>query len=89
VLQAPLRVNIAIVVLGIFPSALAYLAWAFVLAHTELSRASMGLYLVPPTALLLAALILEEQASLQVIVGGSIVLLSVLCLNLEYQTTRR
>jgi hypothetical protein len=33
VMKAPLRVQWAVLALGIFPSALAYLAWAYVLAN--------------------------------------------------------
>jgi drug/metabolite transporter (DMT)-like permease len=80
---APLQVNLAVVILGIFPSALAYLAWAYVLAHADMGRASMALYLVPPTAMLMASLVLSEQPSLMVILGAMIVLVSVLALNLE------
>jgi drug/metabolite transporter (DMT)-like permease len=87
VAQAPLRVNVAVVLLGVFPSALAYLAWAYVLTHVEVSRASMGLYLVPPTAMLMATLILGEHTSLLVVAGGAIILGSVLALNLEPKLT--
>lgn len=81
--RAPTDVDLAVVILGIFPSALAYLAWAYVLAHTDVGRASMTLYLVPPTAMLMAALALGERPSLMVIVGATIILVSVLALNLE------
>lgn len=81
--RAPTDVDLAVVILGIFPSALAYLAWAYVLAHTDVGRASMTLYLVPPTAMLMAGVALGERPSLMVIVGATIVLVSVLALNLE------
>ncbi|MGX9566719.1 DMT family transporter [Pseudomonas sp. CFBP 5748] len=81
--QAPVSVNLAMLVLGIFPSALAYLAWAYVLAHSNVSRASMALYLIPPTAMLMASLVLAERPSMMVIVGAVIVLMSVLALSLE------
>jgi drug/metabolite transporter (DMT)-like permease len=83
VANAPLRVQFAVVALGIFPSALAYLAWAYVLAHVDLSRATMTLYLVPPTAMAIASVALGEQPTLMVGVGGLVVLISVLALNLE------
>ena len=38
VMKAPLRVQWAVLALGVFPSALAYLAWGFVLRHVDLSR---------------------------------------------------
>jgi drug/metabolite transporter (DMT)-like permease len=80
--QAPTSVNLAVLMLGIFPSALAYLAWAYVLAHSDVSRASMALYLIPPTAMLMASMILAERPSAMVVVGTAIVLTSVLALNL-------
>ncbi|BCX69474.1 MULTISPECIES: DMT family transporter [Pseudomonas] len=83
VANAPLRVQFAVVALGIFPSALAYLAWAYVLAHVDLSRATMTLYLVPPVAMMIASVGLGEQPTLMVAVGAMVVLISVLALNLE------
>ena len=55
VMKAPLRVQWAVLALGVFPSALAYLAWGFVLRHVDLSRATMTLYLIPPTAMGIAS----------------------------------
>jgi drug/metabolite transporter (DMT)-like permease len=83
VAQAPLRVQFAVIALGIFPSALAYLAWAYVLAHVDLSRATMTLYLTPPTAMVIASYALGERPTLMIVVGGLVVLASVLALNLE------
>lgn len=83
VAKAPVDVQMAVTGLGIFPSALAYLAWAFVLAHVDLSRAAMTLYLVPPTAMAIASVALGERPALMVIVGAVVVLISVLALNLE------
>ena len=81
--RAPMQVDLAVIILGIFPSALAYLAWAYVLAHADMGRASMALYLIPPTAMLMASLVLSEQPSLMVILGAMIILVSVLAVNLE------
>lgn len=61
----------------------AYLAWAYVLAHMDLSRATMTLYLVPPTAMAIASVGLEERPTLMVAAGVVVVLISVLALNLE------
>jgi drug/metabolite transporter (DMT)-like permease len=83
VVSAPIHVQWAVLALGVFPSALAYLAWAFVLAHVDLSRASMTLYLIPPTAMAMAAYALGEQPTLTVGAGALVVLISVLALNLE------
>jgi drug/metabolite transporter (DMT)-like permease len=83
VLRAPVHVQLAVVSLGVFPSALAYLAWAYVLAHVDLSRATMTLYLVPPTAMAIASFALGERPTLMIVAGGMVVLVSVLALNLE------
>jgi drug/metabolite transporter (DMT)-like permease len=83
IVNAPLRVNIAVGVLGFFPSALAYLAWAYVLKHMEVSRASMSLYLTPPMAIAIASVLLGEMPSAMVVVGSLVVLSSVLALNLR------
>lgn len=83
VTTAPAHVQLAVLALGVFPSALAYLAWAFVLAHIDLSRAAMTLYLVPPTAMVMASFALGERPTLMIVVGAMVVLISVLALNLE------
>lgn len=87
VVNAPTPVQWAVLALGVFPSALAYLAWAFVLTHIDLSRATMTLYLIPPTAMVIAAIALGEQPTLMVGIGAVVVLISVLALNLERQPT--
>ena len=83
VLSAPMHVQLAVVALGVFPSALAYQAWAFVLAHVDLSQATMTLYLVPPTAMAMASVALGERPTVMIVVGAMVVLVSVLALNLE------
>ena len=83
IVNAPLRVNVAVSILGLFPSALAYLAWAYVLKHMDVSRASMSLYLTPPMAIAIASVLLGEVPSAMVVVGSVVVLSSVLALNLR------
>ncbi len=83
VVQAPLAENVAVLVLGIFPSALAYLAWGYVLKHVQVSRASVAMYLIPPVAMVMAATLLGEHIALQVMLGGVIVLASVAAISLE------
>lgn len=81
--RAPMNVDLAVVILGIFPSALAYLAWAYVLTQLDLTRAAMTLYLIPPMAMLMASFVLGERPSLIVVLGAIIILVSVLALNLK------
>lgn len=88
IIAAPLNVNFAVLLLGIFPSALAYLGWAYVLRHVEVSRASIALYFIPPTAIIMASVILNEKPTASVLVGGAIVITSILTMNLD-QSDRR
>lgn len=88
VAQAPLPENLAVLVLGIFPSALAYLAWGYVLKHVEVSRASVAMYLIPPVAMVMAATLLGEHIAAQVVLGGVIVLASVAAISLEGRWVR-
>ncbi|MBI6912108.1 DMT family transporter [Pseudomonas palleroniana] len=83
VMQAPLPENLSVLVLGIFPSALAYLAWGYVLKHVDVSRAAVAMYLIPPVAMVMAATLLGEHIALQVMLGGVVVLASVAAISLE------
>jgi drug/metabolite transporter (DMT)-like permease len=83
VMEAPAHSQWAVLMLGVFPSALAYLAWGYVLKHVDLSRATMTLYLIPPTAMGIASWGLGERPTVMVLMGAVVVLISVLALNLE------
>lgn len=48
--EAPLHATLAVVYLGLFPAALAYLAWAVVLSRLPAGRAGSLLYAVPVLA---------------------------------------
>ena len=68
----------AAVCLGVVPSGVAYFAWAQVLRDRPASRASAYLYLVPPVAVLLGWLLLDERLGPLQIVGGAIALAGVI-----------
>lgn len=89
VVQASWRVNLAVLLLGVFPSALAYLAWAYVLGRVEVSRASIAMYLIPPMAMLLAAAVLDERLQPSVLLGAAIVIGSVMAMQLEGRWRQR
>ncbi len=81
VMNAPARVNGAVLLLGVFSSALAYLLWAYVLAHTQVSRSVSVMYLVPPVAMVMAAVVLGSTVSMGVGVGAAIVVGSMLAMS--------
>lgn len=69
----------AVVYLGIFPAALAYIAWSYVLNEISASDASLYLYAMPIISSLLGLVILHEYPSYQSICGGMLTLCGALC----------
>lgn len=81
---APPEATLAAVYLGIFPAALAYVTWAYVLARFPASRAASFLYLVPGVATLIAWLWLGEVPGWLALFGGVIALAGVIIVNKNY-----
>lgn len=70
------------VYLGVFPTALAFTAWAYALARASAGRVAATTYLVPPIAVLMSWLLLDETPQSLALVGG------VLCLGGVYVARR-
>jgi drug/metabolite transporter (DMT)-like permease len=78
---APLQATLAVVYLGMFPAALAYLAWAFVLFRLPASRAGSLLYAIPVLAFVIAWGWLREIPSAATVLGGALALGGVVLVN--------
>lgn len=78
---APLSATLAVIYLGVFPSAIAYTTWAYVLAQIPASRAATLLYLVPVLAIITAWFWLAEMPTVLSLIGGAIVLSGVVLVN--------
>ncbi|MGB3632705.1 MAG: DMT family transporter [Rubrobacteraceae bacterium] len=79
--EAPIGATLALVYLGIFPTAIAYVTYAYVFSQLSASRGVSFLYLVGPMAFLIAWIWLGEVPSLLSFVGAGIVLLGVVIVN--------
>jgi drug/metabolite transporter (DMT)-like permease len=65
------------VYLGLVPTALAFTTWAYALSHTTAGRMGATTYLVPPLAILMAWLILDETPPALAVAGGALCLVGV------------
>ena len=81
VTNAPIEATIATIYLGVFPSAVAYVAWSYALSRAPASIVVSFLYLQPVFAVIIAFIWLNEIPVLISIIGGVITILGVFLVN--------
>jgi drug/metabolite transporter (DMT)-like permease len=65
------------VYLGVFPTAVGFMTWAYALSKTPAGRMGATTYLVPPLAILLGWALLGETPEPLALVGGALCLAGV------------
>jgi len=82
--QATATATFATVYLGIFPAAIAYVAWSYALSEMPASRASNFMYFMPILSTMLGWVLLSEMPLWISLVGGLVALLGLWVVNQSY-----
>lgn len=79
--HAPASATLAGLYLGVFPAALAYVAWSHALSRMQASTLSAFLYLSPVLAIAIAFVWIAEVPSVLSLVGGAVAIAGVALVN--------
>lgn len=85
---APLPATLAVVYMGVFPTAVAFTTWGFVLQRSSAGRTAATTYVVPAVAIVLSWLLLGEVPTPLMLLGGVLCLLGVFLTRLPSRTHR-
>jgi drug/metabolite transporter (DMT)-like permease len=84
--NAALPATLAAVYMGIFPGAIGYAGWSYVLSRMPASKAGSFLYLVPGVSILIAWVWLGEVPNISALLGGVLILAGVIWVNVKKST---
>ena len=80
--------DLAVVYLGVFPTAVAFTTWGYVLARSNAGTTSSTTYVVPAIALLMSWVLLAEAPAPAMLAGGLLCLLGVVIVRWPDRTAR-
>ena len=87
VTHAPLSATLIVVYLGIFPAAIAYLAWSYVLQRLTVSQTVSYMFVIPFGTTLMGWALLHEVPAMLSALGALIAIAGVWLVNQSYQET--
>ncbi|WP_236646523.1 DMT family transporter [Aristophania vespae] len=76
-LNAPPRAWLCVIELGVFPAAIGYASWSYVIHALGVAKGTIFLYFLPPMTFLLAFFLEGSWPDLYTILGGAIVMIGV------------
>ncbi len=79
--HAPRSATLVAIYIGVFPAALAYVSWAYVLSRLPASQTATFLYLMPGLAIVIAWVWLGEVPHIATLFGGVLALVGVVLVN--------
>lgn len=79
--NAPAPATLSVIYLGIFPTAIAYVLWAYALARAPVSNVTSFMYIVPVLGCFIAWLWLGETPTILALLGGMVALAGVALVN--------
>ncbi len=80
--------TLTVIYLGIFPAAIGYLAWSYVLSGMPVTRAASFLYFLPFVATLMGWIWLKEVPQILSILGGVLAIIGVGLVNRSYRVKK-
>lgn len=85
---APLASTLTVVLLGVFPTAVAFLTWGYALSHMKAGQLAASTYVIPALVILLSWLALAETPAPLSFAGGALCLLGVAIATLRRRTPK-
>lgn len=79
--KAPLTATLAVIYIGVFPGAIAYLLWSYALKQLPASKLGSTLYIAPLCTMFLGWIFLDEIPTLLAISGGLLALIGAYLVN--------